>query len=194
MKVAVRHAIRWALTLHIYASMAGFLLVLLFGITGLTLNHAESILGPPHRETTQAALPAALVQEGNRAAIVSALQRALGSRSPATDYRASPDEIDVTLSGPGHWTQAIINRRTGAVDASTESRGVIGRLNDLHTGAASGAVWKWIIDLGAVLFIFSAITGMITLLSMPKRRVLGLLAAAGGVVVLLALYFIWVPR
>ena len=41
----MRHVVRvvghWGLLLHIYISMAGFTLVLLFAITGVTLNHED---------------------------------------------------------------------------------------------------------------------------------------------------------
>jgi len=41
MKRLVRDAAHLAFTLHIYFSMAGFVLVLLFAVTGLTLNHDD---------------------------------------------------------------------------------------------------------------------------------------------------------
>ena len=42
MKPFSRKLTQLALSLHIYVSMTGFLLVLLFAFTGLMLNHADS--------------------------------------------------------------------------------------------------------------------------------------------------------
>ncbi len=54
MKHAVREVARWGLTLHIYISMTGFLLVLFFAVTGLTLNHDNFGLDGPRVATTHA--------------------------------------------------------------------------------------------------------------------------------------------
>ena len=46
MKHLLRHAGLWARTLHIYASMAGFLLVLLFAVTGMKyIRNAQIVFG-----------------------------------------------------------------------------------------------------------------------------------------------------
>jgi len=39
-----------------------------------------------------------------------------------------------------------------------------------------------------------AITGIVTLISLPKRRIPGLLTTAGGAVMVLAIYWLLVPR
>ena len=73
-------------------------------------------------------------------------------------------------------------------------RGLLGKLDDLHKGFDSGPAWYWIIDLAAILLSLSALTGMVTLVSLRARRRSGFIVAALGVVTIVALYLIWVPQ
>jgi hypothetical protein len=193
-KHVLRSITRLALTLHIYLSMAGFVLVLLFGVTGLTLNHDDFGFGQPEVTTTTMSLEHSLVANADQDAIAGELRRRLAIRSPVTEYRAGDQEVDVTFAAPGSRVQVTIDRGDGTAHVERETRGLIGRIDDLHKGLDSGRVWSWIIDMTAVLLICSALTGIATLLSLPKRRVRGLLAGAVAFGVLLAVYLIWVPR
>jgi hypothetical protein len=193
-KHVLRSVTRLALTLHIYLSMAGFVLVLLFGVTGLTLNHDDFGFSQPKVTTTTLSLDRSLVANPDRDAIAGELRRRLGIRSPVTEYRADDQEVDVTFTAPGSRVQVTIDRTDGAAQVERETRGLIGRIDDLHKGLDSGRVWSWIIDITAVLLICSALTGIATLLSLPKRRVRGLLAGAVALGVLVVVYVIWVPQ
>jgi uncharacterized protein len=193
-KRLLRSITRLALTLHIYLSMAGFVLVLLFGITGLTLNHDDFGFSQPQVTTTTLSLERSLVVNPDKDAIAGELTRQLAIRSPVTEYRADDHEVDVTFTAPGSRVQVTIDRTDGTAHVERETRGLIGRIDDLHKGLDSGRVWSWIIDLTAVLLICSALTGIATLLSLPKRRVRGLLAGAIAFGVLVMVYLIWVPR
>jgi uncharacterized protein len=63
MKHMIRVVSHWGLLLHIYISMAGFSLVLLFAITGLTLNHQDFGWGDPKLTTSQLDIPMELLSE-----------------------------------------------------------------------------------------------------------------------------------
>jgi hypothetical protein len=182
-----------ALTLHIYLSMTGFLLILLFGITGLTLNHADWDWRTRTSQTSTITLPAELVQQPDEKKVTEELRRMLGVRSPVTLYRESPEEIEVLFAAPGARTQILINRedRTAAVDS--ESRGFLGRIEDLHKGHDSGRVWSWTIDITAILLAMSAVTGIVTLASLPGRRRTGFIFGAIGLAICFAIYWLWVP-
>jgi hypothetical protein len=118
----------------------------------------------------------------------------LGVRSPVTDYREGPDQIQVTLAAPGHRTVVTVDRARRVGDVETETRGLLGKLDDLDKGFDSGPAWSWIIDLAATLLSLSALTGMVTLVSLRARRRSGFIVAALGVVSIVALYLIWVPQ
>jgi len=194
MKRIVREAAHLAFTLHIYFSMAGFILVLLFAVTGLTLNHDDFGWSEPTTSTTTLTVPGALMDRSDQEAIGQYLRGALRLQAPAMKFRLDPDEIDVTFTAPGSRTEVMIHRPDGAARVESESRGLFAKLDDLHKGLDTGNVWSLVIDVTAVLLIFSSVTGILTLVSLPKRRVAGfvtgaLVAAALGVV-----YWLAVPR
>jgi hypothetical protein len=194
MKHAVRVVGHWGLLLHIYISMAGFTLVLLFAITGLTLNHEDFGMSQPKIAKSTIVVPADVLARPDRSALGGRLRDMLGIRSPITDYREDPDQIQVTFAAPGHRTVVSVNRaqRTGEVEI--ETRGLLGKLDDLHKGFDSGPAWYWVIDLTAVLLTLSALTGMVTLVSFRARRRTGFIVAVLGVISIIALYAIWVPH
>jgi len=193
MKHIFRVITHWGLLIHIYVSMAGFTLVLLFAITGLTLNHQDFGLSNPDITTKTISLPAELLESPDQAAVSSYLQETLGVRSPVTDYREDESEIQVIFAAPGKRTLVTINRseRTGEVEA--ENRGILGRLDDLHKGFDAGTAWYWIIDFSAILLTVSSLTGMVTLFSLRTRRKSGFIVGAIGVVTVVAIYLVCVP-
>ena len=193
MKHIFRVITHWGLLVHIYVSMAGFTLVLLFAITGLTLNHQDFGLSNPDITTKTISLPAELLESPDQAAVSSYLQETLGVRSPVTDYREDESEIQVIFAAPGKRTLVTINRseRTGEVEA--ENRGILGRLDDLHKGFDAGTAWYWIIDFSAILLTVSSLTGMVTLFSLRTRRKSGFIVGAIGVVTVVAVYLVCVP-
>ena len=194
MKHAARHLARWGLTLHIYLSMAGFLLVLLFAVTGLTLNHEDFGWSQPRITHTTIRLPVSLLQQPDARAIGDELRTLLHVPTPVTQFHADADQIDVTMTAPGRHTQVTISRRDGRAEVEAETRGALATLDDLHKGLDSGPVWRWIIDITAVLLTISSLTGIITLLTLPRRRKIGLVVGLIGAVVIVALYLVWVPR
>src|SRR5436190_15418293 len=102
MKHVIRIISHWGLLLHIYTSMAGFTLVLLFAITGLTLNHQDFGFGEPKIQTSSIDIPADVTEHATRESIGNYLRSTVGVRSPLTDYRDDPAQIQVTFAAPGH--------------------------------------------------------------------------------------------
>jgi hypothetical protein len=194
LKTLIRHAGIWARTLHIYASMAGFLLVLLFAVTGITLNHQEAGWGEPSTRSFDVTIAADTAKTADAAKVEAALQSAMGIATPSSSFKAYDDEINVAFHSPGRRIQAIVDRASGRTKVVWETRGGIGVINDLHKGTETGAVWRWIVDLTAVLIAFSAITGIVTLLSLPKRRTAGMIAALAGSIAVILIYWWSVPR
>jgi uncharacterized protein len=194
MKHFIRVISHWGLLLHVYISMAGFTLVLLFAVTGLTLNHQDFGWGNPEVTSSKVDIPMELIAHPSQAAIGNQLRGALGIRSQMTDYHEDPDQIQVTFAVPGRRTVVTINRTNGRADVEAETRGLLGKIDDLHKGFDSGPVWYWLIDITAVLLSISALTGMVTLLSLRARRRSGFIVGTLAVAMLIAIYLIWVPR
>jgi len=194
MKHAVRLVAHWALLVHVYVSAAGFTLALLFGITGLTLNHQDFGLSNPQTSRFELALDKDAVNNPDQAMLEARLRQKLEIRSPATDYHDDPDQIQITFASPGARTVVTINRADGTAQVEKENRGFLGKLGDLHKGLDTGGVWSWIIDVAAVVLVISSITGMVTLVALRARRRSGFAVCALGVLTVIAIYVIWVPR
>ena len=194
MKHVVRTAAHWALLLHIYISMAGLTLAVLFGATGLTLNHQDWGLSNPRITTSGITLDKGLVAHADQATIERHLQEALGIRSSSTDYHDDEDQIQVTYAIPGGRTIVTVNRKDGTAEVEKETRGFLGKLGDLHKGFDSGRVWFWTIDVAALLIIVSSMTGIVTLMALRHRRRQGFTIGLLGVLTVVVIYVLWVPR
>lgn len=168
-------------TWHWMSSALSLIGLLLFTITGITLNHAAEIEGSPVVTTRESQLPAALLpaiapddppdaKKPLPPAIASWLGKELEVR---TDGIAewSADEVYLALPRPGGDGWVSLDRATGAVQTENTDRGWISYLNDLHKGRNSGTVWKWFIDIFAGACLVFAFTGLFLLqLHAAKRR------------------------
>jgi hypothetical protein len=195
MKHVVRVAAHWALLLHIYVSMAGLSLAVLFGVTGLLLNHQDFGLSDPRVRTSTIAVDKGVLQHPDRATLEAYLRQKLGIRSPSTDYHDDdPDQIQVTYAAPGSRTIVTINRASATAEVEKETRGLMGKLGDLHKGFDTGTVWYWTIDAAALLIVISSLTGIVTLIALRARRRVGFTVGALGVLTVLLIYLAWVPK
>jgi len=148
-------------------SMVG---MLLFAITGITLNHAAQIPATPVVKETTAEMPAPLVER-----LVSFPEE---TTDPAPEFmvrwakdaldvdlakkptETTPEEIYVALPMPGGDAWMTLDRATGEVVYEKTTRGAIAYLNDLHKGRNSGTVWFWFIDVFAVACVIFTLTGL----------------------------------
>jgi hypothetical protein len=194
MKHVVRVVAHWALLVHIYVSMAGFTLALLFGATGLTLNHQDFGLGEPQITKSQITVDKKILDGADQETIEQCVRQTLGIRTPATDFHDDPEQIQITFAAPGKRTVVTINRTDGKADVEKESRGFLGKIDDLHKGFDSGKVWFWTIDVAGALIVVSSLTGMVTLIALRARRRTGFAIGVLGVLTVIAIYVVWVPR
>ena len=193
-KHVLRVITHWALMAHIYVSMAGFTLALLFGVTGLTLNHQDFGLSEPRITKSEINLDHELVKSENQAAVEECVRQKLELQSPPTDYHADPDQIQITFAVPGGRTLVTIDRANGNAEVEKETRGFWGKLGDLHKGFDAGKVWYWTIDVAAMMLIVSSLTGMVTLIALRARRRTGFALCALSVLSVLAIYVMYVPK
>jgi uncharacterized protein len=194
MKRLTRLVTHWGLVIHIYLSMAGFALTLLFALTGLTLNHQDFGAGEPVLTTSMVDVPADLSARGGEDVVAPWLKGQMNISMPLSSYRADEQQIQATFAAPGHRTVVTIDRQAHTGQVESETRGLLGKLDDLHKGFDSGPVWYWIIDLTAVLLTISALSGMMTLAGLRHRRATGFLWGGLGLVTLAAIYVVFVPR
>ena len=194
----------WLRTLHQWhwiSSAACLVGMLLFSVTGITLNHASRIEGNPSVENRQLELPAELMSvldahpEGNAAlpaALADWLRTELDAPIGGREAEWSEDEIYLSMPGPGRDAWLAIDKASGAVEYERTDRGWVSWLNDLHKGRNTGPAWGWFIDVFAIACIVFTVTGL-CLLQMHARQRPGTWPWVGlGLVVpvLLALLFI----
>ena len=144
--------------------------LVLFAITGITLNHAASIPAEPVTVERSATLPAPLLARlGDLPAETTDPVPAAVARWAATTFNAqvagratetTPQEVYVALPTPGGDGWLTIDRTSGAAVHETTTRGWIAYLNDLHKGRNAGSVWFWFIDVFAAACVIFAVTGL----------------------------------
>jgi len=157
--------------------------MLLFSITGFTLNHANWVTAKPEVTTRTAVLPEGLLSELRQLAEDEAeqerplpastakwLSQALGIRASDRTAEWSPEEIYVSLPRPGGDAWATIDLETGEVRHEITDRGWISYLNDLHKGRNTGPAWSLFIDIFAAAALIFATTGLLLLKLHANQR------------------------
>lgn len=198
----------WLKTLHEWhwiSSAVCLIGLLLFAITGFTLNHARQIEARPavmaRQDTVDAGLRtllqarAAQVGKG-RAALPPDLQRWLRDRwavdTAGQDAEWSEDEIYLSLPRPGGDAWLRVGLGDGAAEYERTDRGWLSYFNDLHKGRHTGIAWSWFIDIFAAGTLVFSLTGLFILKMHAARRPSTWPMVGLGLVipVLLALLFI----
>lgn len=195
--------LRLLLKWHWMSSAVCLVGVLLFALTGITLNHAAQIEAKPVTENRTAELPAALradlvAHAASRprdipAALRSWLQLELALEVPAdASAEWSGDELYVAMPRAGGDAWLRIGLRDGALEYERTDRGWIALLNDLHKGRHTGIAWTVFIDTFAAACLLFAITGLLVLkLHAVSRRITWPLVGAGlALPLLLAVLFV----
>ena len=188
-------------TWHWMSSAISLIGLLLFAITGFTLNHAADIEAAPKSIDRAAQLPPALL-----ARVKADDQPDSKKPIPADVARWVQDQVKIDASGTAEWSAGeiylakprpggdawiSIDRDTGAVTSETSSRGWIAWLNDLHKGRNAGTAWKWFIDIFVFACIVFTLTGLVLLwMHSRHRRSTWPLVAAGLVIPALVAIFL----
>ena len=158
-------------------SLAG---MLLFAVTGLTLNHAGLFAARPSSQQQTAALPAglhaalqAMPEEGEPLlppAIADWVRQAFSADLRQVPAEADAEEIHLSHSLPGGEATLRIARAEATATYTRSSRGWVAYLNDLHKGRHTGAVWSAFIDLLAIACIVFTLTGLALLWMHGRTR------------------------
>ncbi|WP_192645492.1 PepSY-associated TM helix domain-containing protein [Sphingopyxis sp. OAS728] len=173
----------WLKQLHMWhwmSSAISLIGLLLFAVTGFTLNHAADIEAAPVVTEKAAQMPPALL-----ARLKSATPAAEKAPLPADVAEWVEDSFPVKASGEAEWSAdevylpaprpggdawVAIDLVTGAVSSEVTSRGWVSYLNDLHKGRNSGGEWSLFIDVFAFACLIFAITGLVLLWLHSAKR------------------------
>ena len=199
--VWLRHLHQW----HWISSALCLLAMLLFSVTGITLNHASQIEARPSITRLQASMPAPLAaqlrdyaeaHDGAKEALPAAAEQWLAQhwkvQAGGRSAEWSADEIYLPLPKAGGDAWVRIDPSSGAVEYENTDRGWISWLNDVHKGRNTGAAWNWFIDLFAGACLLFCITGLLILKFHAANRPLTWPMVGLGVLVpcVIALLFI----
>lgn len=188
-------------TWHWMSAAVSLIGMLLFAITGITLNHASSIGATPVVAEKAGTLPPALLSQLKTPAatdaplpapVVAAVKQAVGLDASGKPGEWSDADVYVALPRPGGDGWVSIDRTSGAITSEKTDRGWIAYLNDLHKGRNSGTAWSWFIDIFAGACILFTLTGLFLLQLHARHRPLTWPIVAAGLVVPVLLIIIFI--
>jgi hypothetical protein len=166
-------------TWHWMSAAVSLVGMLLFAVTGITLNHAASIGATPVVTDRAGTLPPPLLRDlkASTAAdaalpprVAAAVARAVGLDAAGKPGEWSDGDVYVALPRPGGDAWISIDRTNGKITAEVTSRGWIAYLNDLHKGRNAGNAWGWFLDVFAGACILFTLTGLLLLQMHGKHR------------------------
>ncbi len=174
--------------------------MLLFAVTGITLNHAADIKTTPKITNTEITLSDAMLAsvealplEGKvdlPKDLVRYFRRELNVNTAGRSAELTDIDIYIGLPRAGGDAWLAIDRETGLVEYETTSRGAISYLNDLHKGRNTGSVWALFLDVFSVATIFFCLTGLWLLqIHSNKRAITWPLTFSGLAVPVVILFF-----
>ncbi|WP_338845467.1 PepSY-associated TM helix domain-containing protein [Massilia sp. W12] len=197
--------LRWLRATHLYLGLWGAVLGLLFGFTGILLNHRSVMKIPVERHvqsTAQLPLPNPMFQDPQQMAEWLQKQVKLESVSPPSARRQEarkvswgelevmqPERWNVSLHTPGSSISAeyIVGNRFIKVERFDAT--LLGMLTRLHTGTGVNTFWILLADSIAGSLILLSLSGLLLWTQLHTVRTLGVLTASGALCGLLG--FVW---
>ncbi|MET4575593.1 PepSY-associated TM helix domain-containing protein [Ottowia thiooxydans] len=167
-------------TWHWISAAISLAAMLMFAVTGITLNHAASLSANPSKHVQRAVLSADL-----RAVLEAMADSATDSAPPelarwasetfainisGLPAEAGPDEVFVGIPMPGGEGALVIDRTDANATYTVTKRGWVAYFNDLHKGRNAGVVWSWFIDGMAVSCVVFTLTGFALLWMHGRTR------------------------
>ncbi|MFZ6748659.1 PepSY-associated TM helix domain-containing protein [Undibacterium sp. Ren11W] len=194
---------------HWISSALCLMAMLMFAVSGITLNHSAQIEAQPVLTHKEAQMPPSLLKilQARQAQLSATPATAPSSLPPAVagwidatlaisvtqqTPEWSPQELVIALPRPGGDAWLRIDLDSGALEYEKTERGWVAYFNDLHKGRNTGAAWGWFIDAFAIACLIFCLTGLLLLqMHAGNRRATWPVVALGLLLpVLLAIVFI----
>lgn len=153
--------------------------MLLFAITGITLNHAAQIPATPEVTHIEAEIPTGILRaiaipdDENAplpALLVDWLDEHQGIYTANKNAEWNDGEVYLSLPRPGGDAWLSIDLASGAFEYELTERGWVSYFNDLHKGRNTGVAWSWFLDFFAIACIVFCITGLVLLARYSNGR------------------------
>jgi hypothetical protein len=147
--------------------------MLLFSVTGITLNNAAIIPATPVITSIEAVLPQQILDdielpEADKAPLNAELRGWLESElniyiAGSVRGEWSDEDVYVALPRPGGDAWLSLDLTSGDILYERTTRGWVAYLNDLHKGRDTGAAWSWFIDVFAIACVVFCVSGLLLL-------------------------------
>ena len=185
-------------TWHWMSSAVCLVGMILFAITGVTLNHAGAIEADPKTQTLEAILPGDLLTElraeprgDPKGAAKVWLESEFDIDLDGRRVEWSDSELYISLPRAGGDGWIAVDLASGETVFEDTDRGPIAFFNDLHKGRDTGTAWSWFIDIFAVACVVFCVTGLLLLqIHARKRRSTWPIVGAGFVIPLCLILFL----
>lgn len=149
--------------------------LILFAVTGITLNRADLLETKPQVTYWEKPLPFALQHNAFATKKLGLkwqawLEKQTGYNVTQHDIQWSEDEIYIAMPSAGIDAWISLRPSENIVEFEQTKRGSIAFLNDLHKGRNTGEAWRLFMDIFAIACIIFAATGLFLLIHYQKQR------------------------
>ncbi|MCV2365895.1 PepSY-associated TM helix domain-containing protein [Paucibacter sp. DJ1R-11] len=200
-------AVQWLRKSHGWIGLWGASLGLLFGFSGIWLNHRAVLKLPDmaqQRNSEQVPLPSP--SPANAEAMAQWLQQHLRTVAPASSIRTDkakpvpwaedaeggqvlmqPERWTVSFAGPKLSLQAEYWRGNKTVNVRRTENGLLATLTQLHKGSGMTAPWILLVDTLAGSIMLLSLSGVALWMLTHRRRAVGLAILGSALSLTLAL-------
>lgn len=158
---------------HWMSSALCFVCMLLFSVTGITLNHAADIEASPTTVHLEGVVPEELLKaiSLNDAqknitvpdSILNWFETNHEIRFANNQAEVNGGELYLALPRPGGDAWLSVDIETGDFEYESTSRGWVSYFNDIHKGRNTGKAWIYFMDVFAIACIIFSVTGFLLL-------------------------------
>ena len=194
--------LKWLRKTHGWIGLWGAILGLLFGSTGILLNH-RTVLKIPAAQAQESSIQMALPQTvpADPKAMAAWLSSSLGIAREASRVKADPAKPvawgDKSLTQPARWSGAFTGPQSGVqfeywvgnnfVTVKRNDNNGFATLSNLHKGTGMGIGWILLVDTLAGSIILLSITGVLLWALMTRKRMVGTAIATASILTTFAL-------
>jgi len=180
--------LKWLRQAHGWIGLWGAALGLLFGTSGVLLNH-RAVMKIPAAQSQESTfhLPLPDPAPADAQAMADWLQQALSLDRPAARVKSDPSKPvawgDKTVRQPAHWSAIFSSPRFNVqaeywvgnrfVDVKRSNNNFFATLTNLHKGVGMSVGWILLVDTLAGSIILLSLTGVLLWALMSRRRMIG---------------------
>lgn len=185
--------------LHGYLSAAAFLLLMFFAASGLLLNH-PSWFGADRPDAEPVivaldfdALQSAQLSETPERAFEELVRNTTRVQGQLKDASISDSDAMLRFAGVKGGTDIFIDFELAEAEVESSKANLTSIIHDLHRGKDAGKVWKFMIDITAILILAMSIIGLILFFSLRFRLGNAMRIMGATLILFVGLFVFFVP-